>query len=272
MRKKNVPKVINYFWFGGKDLPPLVEKCIESWKKYCPSYKIKRWDETNFDVNSCDYIKEAYHAKKWAFVSDYARFKVLYERGGIYLDTDVELIKNLDPIVKNGPFFALENSNYDSIGTGLGMGIEPKNPLYKKIVDYYEKIHFKLSDGTYDEQPINLKIKKYFLESGLKPGVEKPRIDGIVIYPQDYFCPLNYETGRLNITNNTVAIHHYMGSWLDSYDSNMHRLQIKLNKIIGPKNSYVIIRIFKIPHALKKRIKVSGLKNTIAFYKKKYLK
>lgn len=269
-KNKGVPKVINYFWFGNNPMPEEVKDCIASWRKFCPSYKIVRWDESNFNVNECNYVREAYIAKKWAFVSDYARFKILYEYGGIYLDTDVKLIKNIDSIINNGAFFALENTKYDSIGTGLGMGVEPKNRLYKKILTYYQSIHFQKNDGTYDETPINLKIKKYFLNYGLKniPGIQK--IKGITIYPKDYFCPLDYETGKLNITPNTVAIHLYLGSWLSPQEKALHNLQKKISKIIGRKAGILVINIIRKPISAKNKIDRLGIKGTINYYKDKF--
>ena len=251
-KDKRIPKVINYFWFGNNPMPKEVEACIASWRKFCPDYKIIKWDESNFDINACNYTKEAYLAKKWAFVSDYARFKVLYENGGIYLDTDVKLIKNIDEIVSRGAFFALENKRYDSIGTGLGMGVEPKNKLYQQIINYYETIHFKKDDGTYDETPINLKIKKYFLNYGLKNIHGIQTIKGITIYPKEYFCPLDYETGKLDITSNTVAIHLYLGSWLSPHEKALHNLQKKLNRVIGRSKSAFLVNM------IRKFLSVSG--------------
>ena len=117
-----IPKKIHYCWFGGNPLPELAIKCLESWKKYCPDYEIIEWNETNFNLDSCEYVREAYQAKKWAFVSDYARLKVVYDNGGIYLDTDVELIKSLDRLLKNKSFFGTETTGV--VATGLGFGAE----------------------------------------------------------------------------------------------------------------------------------------------------
>ena len=120
-----LPKKIHYCWFGGNELPDLAIKCIESWKKYCPDYEIIEWNETNFDLECCDFVKEAYKAKKWAFVSDYARLKVVYDNGGIYLDTDVELVKSLDILLQEKCYFGEETTGY--VATGLGFGAENGN-------------------------------------------------------------------------------------------------------------------------------------------------
>ena len=127
-----IPKIIHYCWFGGNPLPPLAKKCIASWKKYLPDYEIRQWDESNYDVNKIPYIKEAYAAKKFAFVSDYARFDILYNYGGIYFDTDVEIISPLDCIISAGSFMGCENKatpgatpNKLGVAPGLGLGVNP---------------------------------------------------------------------------------------------------------------------------------------------------
>ena len=154
-----IPKVIHYCWFGRNPLPPLAIKCIESWKKYLPDYEIREWNEDNFDVNIVPYTQEAYQVKKYAFVSDYARFWILYKYGGIYFDTDVEVIKPLDDIIARGPFMGCEREGVattDSIfpiginlgvNPGLGLGAIPNIELYKEILDMYATLHFLLSDG-----------------------------------------------------------------------------------------------------------------------------
>ena len=141
-----IPKVIHYCWFGGKELPEYAQKCINSWKKYCPDYEIRQWNENNFDINVSQYVKEAYSCKKWAFVSDYARFWILYHYGGVYFDTDVELIKPINEIIDNGPFMGYEaycNIHFLNprkehlINPGLGIASEKKSLLYKEILDYF---------------------------------------------------------------------------------------------------------------------------------------
>ena len=234
-----IPKVIHYFWFGGNPLPPIVEKCIQSWRKYMPGYEIKKWDESNFDINQVPYTKEAYMKKKWAYVSDYARMKVLYEEGGIYFDTDVELIKDIDSIIVNGAFMACErNSNllpYPGVATGLGMAFAPNHPILKSILDYYQSIHFKEASGgvTVVEH-----VTSVLIEHGLQPTNEKQVVKGITIYPAEYFCPFD-KMNRLSITSNTVAIHHYAGSWI----SNKEKFKKKIIKILGPYLTFGIVKI-----------------------------
>jgi len=153
-----IPKIIHYVWVGGGPLTPLAEKCIESWKKFCPDYEIKRWDETNFDINQNIYCKEAYESKKWAFVSDYIRAKVLYDFGGIYLDTDVELVKNIDVLLQNDAFCGFENFRY--VAYGLGFGSKKDNAVLSEMLEYYDRMEFLSEDGTLNQItcPVILKI------------------------------------------------------------------------------------------------------------------
>ena len=140
-----IPKVIHYCWFGGKPLPKLAKKCLASWKKFCPDYEIIRWDESNFDVNGCDYSREAYEAKKWAFVSDYARLKVIVDNGGIYMDTDVEVVKPLDEFLSHEAFSGFENPR--SITTGIMACEKGFAPFAEMLNEYYTQ-HFLLMWGV----------------------------------------------------------------------------------------------------------------------------
>ena len=215
-----IPKTIHYCWFGGNPLPKLAQKCIESWKKYCPDYEIKRWDETNFDLDCCDYVREACQEKKWAFVSDYARFKILYENGGVYFDTDVELIKPIDDIVENGAFMGLEKSSKVSVATGLGLGAKEGSFLLEEILDNYHNSHFEIGEnGSYET--VVTRVTDIVLKHGdIQPNVISD-VAGIRIYPAEYFCPLDFYTGKMIITENTRSIHHYTASW---YNKTQNRI------------------------------------------------
>lgn len=224
-----IPKIIHYCWFGENPLPELAQKCIESWRKFCPDYEIKRWDESNFDINCCDYVREAYEAKKWAFVSDYARFKILYDNGGLYFDTDVELIKPTDDIVKKGSFLGCEvNPAYPSaINPGLGMGAETRLPIYQEILDIYESIHFLNVDGTLNDITITDRITAFFEKIGFQPIDKVQTVASITIYPPRYFCPLNIDTGKILLEDDTRSIHHYTASWCTSTQKENIRLRQK---------------------------------------------
>lgn len=212
-----IPKIIHYCWFGGTPLPNLAVKCIESWKQFFPDYEIKEWNENNFNVNMISYTAEAYAMKKYAFVSDYARFWILYQYGGLYFDTDVEVIKSMDDILNKGPFMGYEHNlttHYinGAINPGLGLSCVPNMPIVKAILEIYNRMHFCVNDN------LNLKTivaytTEVFLDNGLeiKDGIQQ--CCGFTIYPPDYFNPLNEKTHVIEITENTRSIHHYMASW-----------------------------------------------------------
>lgn len=234
MNSTEIPKIIHYCWFGGNPLPPLAEKCIESWKKYFPDYEIKRWDELNFDVNIIPYTKEAYEAKKYAFVSDYARFYILYKYGGLYFDTDVEVIKPMDDIIAAGPFMGCENpSKADEspvklgVAAGLGLGSTPGLEILKEFLDHYNSHHFRRPDGSLDKTTIVTYITDILCKHGLVNTSEIQNVAGLNIYPCEYMCPLDYVTGILNITPKTVSIHHYTASWKTRKD-NVKELIVKI--------------------------------------------
>lgn len=217
-----IPKVIHYCWFGGNPLPDLAKKCISSWKFYMPDYEIKEWNESNFDVSCCAYVKEAYEAKKWAFVSDYARFWILYMHGGLYFDTDVEIIKDMSDIIDKGAFMGCEISDKCvsglgiGVNPGLGLGVNPGLSLYKEILDNYADSHFLNKDGTYDYSTVVDRTTKILYTHGFKANNQIQQIAEVFVYPTDYFCPMDYTTGKLVITENTRSIHWYDASWLDN--------------------------------------------------------
>lgn len=206
-----IPKKIHYIWFGGKELTPLAEKCIESWKKYCPDYEIIRWDENNFDINANRYCREAHEAGKWAFASDYARLWVLVNCGGIYMDTDVELIKSIDSFLSEKAFSGFEAK--DRIPTGL-MAAEAHHPLFEELLSDYETRSFLLPDGTFDTRTNVETITLTCLKYGLKLDNQRQVVGGFTLYPSDFFCPKDAKTLKVNLTSSSVAIHHFDGSWL----------------------------------------------------------
>lgn len=246
-----IPKVIHYCWFGGAELSDLTIKCIRSWKKYCPDYEIKQWDESNFDMNCCVYVQEAYSMKKWAFVSDYARFWILYNYGGVYLDTDVEIIKSIDDIVDAGAFMALEPykvAGYKkrlSISSGLGIGASSGLDLYKSILEGYDKSHFTPPNEKKSTETVGLRVTKLFKSKGFIEKDEFQEIDGIKIYPTDYFCPLDYYTGIMRLTENTVCIHHYGMSWQSEFDKRMKKLERKYRLALGNRIGYFLFRVHR---------------------------
>ena len=240
-----IPKIIHYCWFGGKPLPEYAKKCIASWKKYCPDFKILEWNEANFDVNSNKYCSEAYKAKKYAFVSDYARFVILYKYGGCYFDTDVEIIKPLNHILSKGPFFGCENWAIEGkvacklrVAPGLGMACGPGNKFYKQMLDIYETLSFYNTDGSLNMETIVSYTTDILREKGLKDVDEIQCIDGIYIYPKDFFCPIDH-VNNLILTDNTVSIHNYAGSWLPE----SQKLKTRIIKLLGARVWNLVLKL-----------------------------
>ena len=207
----SIPKVIYYCWFGKGKMPRLAEKCIQSWKKYCPDYKIVCLSEENFDITQNKYAKEAYAAGKWAFVSDYARLKILYDNGGIYFDTDVELIKPLDKLIEESGYMGFDENGI--VSTGLGFACEKGNELVGALLKDYEDISFMLPDGTYDLTPCPDRNTKTLIKLGMDINNKDQVFMGIRMLPEDYLCPFKYYTGKKIITPNTYSIHHFSASW-----------------------------------------------------------
>lgn len=220
-----IPKVIHYCWFGRNPLPPLAEKCIASWKRFFPDYEVKEWNEDNFDVNSIPYTQEAYRVKKYAFVSDYARFWILYHYGGLYFDTDVEVIKPMDDIVARGAFMGCENDarkskqsllDASAIGVGcnpgLGLGCAPGEALLQELLELYVSMHFLGENGEMNQTTIVEYTTRLLVKKGLRWTSEIQQVADFYIYPKEYFCPLGMD-GVMELTENSRSIHHYMASW-----------------------------------------------------------
>ena len=215
-----IPKIIHYCWFGRNPLPELAQKCIASWKKYLPDYEIKEWNEDNFDVNIIPYTAEAYKAKKYAFVSDYARFWILYQYGGIYFDTDVEVIRPIDDIVERGNFMGFETDPKPQLKADASeASVNPGLGIIKKMLDYYEGRHFEFIPGGIGQLTIVHIATEVLRKAGLKQQQGIQQVDDMWIYPAEYFCPINLKTGRIHVRPNTRTIHHYAGTWQDKHFS-----------------------------------------------------
>ena len=217
MLKTMIPKIIHYCWFGRNPLPSSAKRCINSWKKYLPDYEIKEWNEDNFDVNSIPYTRDAYAAKKYAFVSDYARFWVLYHYGGVYFDTDVEVIRPMDVFIAKGPFMGWEkpgSTGVYSIAPGLGLAANKEQPLYQEILHGFEHLNFYDENGERNNYSMIPLVTDLLTQKGLKKDGSMQVIDDVILYPSEYLCPMEYFTGKVTITDNTYAIHWYSMTWL----------------------------------------------------------
>lgn len=232
-----IPKKIHYCWFGGNPMTELGEKCIASWKKYCPDYEIVRWDESNYDVTKNEYMKQAYDAKKWAFVTDYVRLDIIYEHGGIYLDTDVELVKNIDELLSNKAFMGYGCTG--GVATGLGFGAESGLKIIRELRDYYDKVPFVNEDGSYNTAPCVKYQTEYLLEHGMVDENILQNVEDITIYPKEYLCPMDYSTGALTITENTYSIHHYESSHWSKRARNGNLRMRRAQKNYGKMGFYI---------------------------------
>lgn len=216
--ENKIPKIIHYCWFGGKPLNDLAIKCIASWQKYLPDYEIKRWDESNFDINDCQYVKEAYDKGEWAFVSDYARTWILYNEGGVYFDTDVEVIKDIRELINRGPYLGVERIIKNmgmGVNAGLGMATGLGDEIIGELLEQYRDVSFMEEYNDLDNNTIVIKLSRILQKYGLKNTEDIQKVGNFYIYPIEYFNPLNDATGKLNINDNTYSIHWYSGSWLD---------------------------------------------------------
>lgn len=223
-------RILHYCWFGNGEKPKLVKDCIASWKKAMPGYEIKEWNETNADLSSCTFAAEAYSDRNFAFVSDYVRAKVLYEYGGIYLDTDVEALKSFDPFLEDEMFVGFEEKNF--VGTCV-IGAEKGSPLMKEYLDFYASHTYFNPDGT-KYRDTNVVLLTSLLEKrGLVRNNEKQVIDGVSVYPRTYFSPYDYINGISYVTDDTVSIHHFAQLWLPKKSRIKGEIKKLLASVIG---------------------------------------
>jgi len=233
-----IPKIIHYCWFGRGPMPELALKCIESWHKYMPDYAYKLWNEDNFDINCNSYVKEAYEARKFAFVTDYVRLYALYTEGGIYMDTDVEVLKPYDDLLNLPGFTGYEGSKFLPPVTGT-LASEAGNLWVKEQLDSYADAHFLKPDGTLDMKTNTVRISEIMKKGGFVQNGEKQVYKDMHIFPVEYFCP-RQTSGEVLFSKNTYCDHHFMGSW-----SARNKRGILL-KLIGQNNLTRLIKMKRI--------------------------
>lgn len=225
-----IPKKIHFCWFSGEEYPENIKKCLASWRKKLPDYEIVCWTRKNFDFEKNAFAVEALKAKKWAFVSDYVRLSVLYEFGGIYLDSDVEVIKPFDDsLLRNPAFLGLESNG---VITAWLIGAEAKNPLIKDFLEYYKDRHFCVN-GRYDMTPNTVPLSNICKKYGLSNDNAIQDLSIAKIYPEDYFCAKSVVDGKIRITPNTYTIHHFDGGWQTPMDKFIKKIKYMIFSAIG---------------------------------------
>ena len=222
-----IPKKIHYCWFGRNELPTKAVHCIESWKKYCPDYKIIQWNEDNYDVYQNPYTTFVYNNKKYAFLSDFARLQIILNEGGLYFDVDVEIVRPLDDLLAHESFFGFEAQEY--VNTGVGFGAEANNPVVESMLREYDI----LLDGKHGTIGCPLLNTQALIKKGLKQNGIKQVVDGATIYPIQCFNPYDDPTGVLNMTQETFSIHWYAKSWMDKKTILRSKLSKPIHRILG---------------------------------------
>ena len=223
-----IPKLLHYIWFGGKDIPEKNKRWMKTWGEKCPDYEIIRWDETNYDVSKHPYMYSAYKEKKWAFVSDYARLDIVYQYGGVYLDTDVEILRSFDDLLYDEAFCGFSSVNY--VATGLGFGSVKGLPIIMRLRDYYDNVAFYNHDGSLNLDDNGIQQTTVLDQLGLLYENNATQlIDGLRIYPTDVLSPIDYMGNPTAFTKNTYSIHHFEASWLPENQMDSRKIDLLVN-------------------------------------------
>lgn len=225
-----IPQVIHYIWFGNNPKSPLILSCIESWKKYLPGWEIKEWNESNYDLNKSEYMTAAYAAQKYAYAADYARFDILHEFGGIYFDTDVELLQPIPTdILASQAFSGMESNNM--VNPGLVLAASPGNEFLEEVLSFYDTLDFR--SQIENNETVVTNTTKLLEKYGLKRVAEIQCIKDITIYPSQYFCSYNLDYHEMDITFESISVHHYAGSWMAKKELNKIKYKKFVKETIG---------------------------------------
>ena len=229
--KPLIPRIIHYCWFVQKKKPEFLVQCMNTWREKCPDYQIVEWNETNYDVNKIPYVKEAYHEKKYGFVTDIARLDILYEHGGVYMDTDVMLLKNLDLLLYQSAFVGVEK--WGNVNTGGLTGAIPRHPMIKEMLDYRKQFHFQKEDGSLNIETNGMYETVPFLRHGMRVDNTLQIINGVTVYPSSVFHPYDYMSCESQIQSCTFSKHYFYGGWMDESDlENRENTQSKYRQIL----------------------------------------
>lgn len=241
-----IPRIIHYCWFGGNELPELERRCIASWSEKMPGCETVRWDESNFDFSSCAFAREAHAEGKWAFVSDYARFRILRDHGGVFLDTDVELLRPLDDLLALQAFTGFTKDS-SFVNPGLVVASEAGNHVMADVVRKYESMNLLPQQGRVHPQSsprtLTALLEEFY---GLRRDGSLQDLDGLTVFPAEFFDPIDPHSGLMNVTDETYSIHHYSGTWL--FPAKKYRLELrkKLAPKVGPKLSWFISSVSSV--------------------------
>ena len=245
--RQTVPQLIHFCWFGNNLKPRLAKRCIKSWRNFFPGYQIIEWNEKNYDIQSAPlYVRQAYDAKKWAFVSDYVRFDIIYKVGGVYFDTDVEVVKSMTDLLQRCGYIGCEDDGGENsiirLNPGIGMAFEPSNKICREILDSFTQDKFVMNNGEYNYKTIDSRATEVFLKHGMKNVEGIQMIDGVCVYPKEYFAPLDRSTGIMNKTNQTRSIHWWDSSWRLNVQYGIigRYLRTRVRKLLG--NKYITLR------------------------------
>lgn len=256
-----IPKIIHMCWFGtdGNGYPKDVQRCIHSWKKYMPDYKIMIWDSDSFNPEICRYTMEAYQEKKWAYVSDYVRLYAIYNYGGIYMDCDVEVLRTFDNLLNLKGFTGFEDDKH--IASWI-LGGEKGNPVFKDLLKHYDDRRFILENGEYDMTPNPVPMTKYFIKKGLnvKKSSKIQKLKNITVFPMEYFCPFNpYRKAGECFTENTYCNHYFNGSWKYKDARKAVKMQTVLRRYVGYHLAFLLV----FPYRVFSKLKRTGLRGIL---------